>query len=148
MGDFCSREIVRRVRRGQTTRHSARRHLRVRRCCHAGAEPVYLFSRGNFFLSQPCDTTSAKGRKDRAACQLDPSTRSLSSQWTTRFPQAPDCAWSVRKKKPQDPNPVVRQLMFHQYGNYVLQQALAVAKEPQLSTVVAAVKPIVHQSEH
>jgi len=34
------------------------------------------------------------------------------------------------------PSEAVRTLLFHQYGNYVLQQALEVAKEPQFSLLV------------
>lgn len=40
---------------------------------------------------------------------------------------------------------VAEHLLFHQYGNYVLQQTLAVAKDPQHSQLLEAVKPYVHQ---
>ncbi|CAD7936389.1 unnamed protein product [Amoebophrya sp. A25] len=39
---------------------------------------------------------------------------------------------------------VVQHLLFHQYGNYVLQQTLSVAKEPHHTTLIDAIRPHVH----
>lgn len=39
---------------------------------------------------------------------------------------------------------VVQHLLFHQYGNYVLQQTLAVAKDQYQQTLIDAVRPFLH----
>jgi len=43
-----------------------------------------------------------------------------------------------------DASLVIENLLFHQYGNYVLQQLLSVAKEPEYSLIVDKVRPFVH----
>lgn len=43
-----------------------------------------------------------------------------------------------------DASSVIENLLFHQYGNYVLQQLLSVAKEPEYSLIVDKVRPFVH----
>lgn len=45
-----------------------------------------------------------------------------------------------------DTSQVVENLLFHQYGNYVLQQTLSVSRDPQHTILMDAVKPFVHQS--
>jgi len=43
-----------------------------------------------------------------------------------------------------DVHNVVQHLLFHQYGNYVLQQTLAVSRDPYFTTLLEAVTPYVH----
>lgn len=40
---------------------------------------------------------------------------------------------------------VIETLLFHQYGNYVLQQLLCVAKDPMYSQIIDKVRPCVHE---
>jgi len=40
---------------------------------------------------------------------------------------------------------IIETLLFHQYGNYVLQQLLCVAKDPMYSQIVDKVRPFVHE---
>ncbi|CAD7942635.1 unnamed protein product [Amoebophrya sp. A120] len=43
-----------------------------------------------------------------------------------------------------DVSNVVQHLLFHQYGNYVLQQTLTVSRDPYQSQLIDAIRPFVH----
>eukprot|EP00392_Amoebophrya_sp_AT5.2_P010083 g10136.t1 len=45
-----------------------------------------------------------------------------------------------------DIHSVVQHLLFHQYGNYVLQQTLAVSRDPYHATLIEAIRPYIHAS--
>ncbi|CAD7936387.1 unnamed protein product [Amoebophrya sp. A25] len=108
----------------------------------------HVLASSNCFMQQQVLPPMIKALKDHVLdlCQQKFSSNVLEKLLTT----APDVhkqvlIQGVLAAGKLETTEVAKHLLFHQYGNYVLQQTLAVAKDPQHTTLLEAVRPLVQK---